>query len=90
MTATVRVWCIGADRTEMYAAHSEEELRTMYVEMVGEDQTVEDFAEYCEELSPEEMDAEIDFNDDGKIIKTTWRKVAEGGRVPAQISTSYN
>jgi hypothetical protein len=87
----VRVWCIGPDSTEYYAAHDEAELRKMYVEMVGEEQAAEDFAAYCVEVPQSAMDEPFDWTDeDGRRIKTTWRKQINDAYVPCQISTGYN
>jgi hypothetical protein len=90
-TRPVRVWCIGPDETEYYAAHDEAELRQMYVEMVGEEQTVEDFAAHYQEVPQSAMDVEFDWTDeDGVRGKTTWRKQINEAYVPCQVSTGYN
>lgn len=60
--ATVRVWQIGTDGTEYYAARSEEEMKAFYFVM----------------------------DEDGKEVKTTWRKLAESSTLPCQISSGYN
>ena len=86
----MKVFCIGSDGTEYYAANSEEEMRRCYVETVGEEQAKEDIDSGFEEIPEENMDVEFDFNDDGKQINTTWRKLAEGADPGAQISTGYN
>jgi hypothetical protein len=87
----IRVWQIGPDGTEYYAAHSEEELRAWYVKAVGEKQAAEDFAEFWE-VPASKMDEEFEFNDGGEIRKTTWRKLADEIAVsncPTQISSGY-
>lgn len=85
----IYVWQIGPDGTEYYAAHSEEEMKAYYREMCGsEDHCEEDLRDNFEEV---DLDQEIDFNDEGKVTRTTWRKVAESaGKLPTQISTGYN
>lgn len=87
----VRVWQIGSDGTEFYAAHSEEEMKDFYRELVGtEDYCETDLRDHFEEVPAAAMDAEVEFNDDGKIIRTTWRKLAASASLPTQISSGYN
>jgi len=84
----LRVWVIGSDGTEVYAAHSEEEMKQYYREMCGTE-------EYCEEdlrdnfTEITNLDAEFEFNDDGNTITTTWKKLAEESHLPCQLSTAY-
>ncbi len=82
---TIRVWQIGPDGTEYYAAHSEEEMREWY--KATADNWEEDLRDHFEEQDP---DAEFDFNDDGVVTRTTWRKLAEEQQLPSQLSTGYN
>lgn len=89
-TDTVRIWCIGGDGTEYYAAHSEEEMRQFYVWLVGKEDAERDMADHFSEVPQSAMDVEFDWDDDGKKIKTTWRKQVEGAHIPCQISTGYN
>jgi hypothetical protein len=85
----VRVWQIGPDGTEYYAAHSEEEMKQWYRENVGDESAEGDLRDYFEEVT--DLDAEFDFNDDGEKTRTTWRKLAEDqAHLPTQISTGYN
>ena len=87
----VRVWCIGPDQTEYYAAHSFKELRNFYVELVGEEQTKEDFKAHCKEVSQSCLDDEFKFNREGETITTTWCElIEECDSLPNQISTGYN
>lgn len=87
----VRIWCIGPDGTEYFAAHSRKELIKMYIEMVGREQQEEDFAAHCEEVPQSCLDDEFDWTDEeGRKVKTTWRKQIECALIPGQISTSYN
>lgn len=87
----VRVWCIGPDQTEYFAAHDEVELRQMYVDMVGEEQTNEDFSAHYEEVPQSAMDALLDWTDEeGRRIKITWRQIINEAYVPCQVSTGYN
>ena len=86
----VRVWIVGGDGTEYYAAHSEEELRAFYIRMVGAEQAELDFADGLEEVQQADMEAEIEMDDDGEKRRTTWRKELEGAAIPSQISTGYN
>ena len=84
----VRVWQIGPDGTEYYAAHSEEEM-IAYYKSLGTDTEEEDLRDYFEEVT--DLDTEFDFNDDGEKKRTTWRKLAEEqATLPTQISTGYN
>lgn len=85
-----KIWCIGADRTEYYAAHSEEEMRQFYIGLVGKQQAEEDFEGCFEELAESELDAEFEMEEDGEKRKTTWRKELIGAHIPCQISTGYN
>lgn len=86
----VRVWQIGPDGTEYYAARSEEEMKAYYRQIVGDDESCdEDLRDHFEEVK--DLDAEFDFNDDGEKTRTTWRKLAEDqAHLPTQISTGYN
>lgn len=91
-TQTIRVWQIGPDGTEYYAAHSEEEMKRFYRQLLGpRDKAIadDDLSLYFEEVT--DLDEEFDFNDDGEKTKTTWRKLAESsGELPTQISTGYS
>lgn len=85
---TIRVWQIGPDGTEYYAAHSEEEMKDWYRKTVGEEQAAEDMDDF-EEVH--DLDTVMPFDDDGVKTTTTWRKLAEDcPELPAQISTGYN
>jgi hypothetical protein len=85
----VKVWQIGPDGTEYYAAHSEEEMKKYYREICGsEEHCEEDLREHFEEIT--NLDAEFDFNDEGEKKRMTWRKLAEDQELPCQISTGYN
>lgn len=87
----IRVWQIGTDGTEYYAARSEEEMKAYYRELCGsEDHCESDLRDHFEEIPAEQLDAEFDFEEDGKMIRTTWRKLAEQCDSPSQISTGYN
>lgn len=87
---SVRVWQIGPDGTEYYAATSELEMWEYYVDLVGYTQAREDFDdESTYELEPEEIDSVFTFNDDGELIATSWRQLAEDSVLPAQIGTGY-
>jgi hypothetical protein len=87
MASEIRVWQIGPDGTEYFAARSEEEMRAYYALL--SDTAEEDLRDYFEEVS--DIDAEFDFNDDGEMKRMTWRKLAEEcAELPCQISTGYN
>jgi len=89
----IRVWCIGPDGTEYYAAHSEAEMRQFYIEMVGKEQAEEDFAADFTEVPSSKLDEEFDeLDESGKVIgRTTWRKrIAVETRIPTQIASGYN
>ena len=89
MSDAIRVWQIGPDGTEYYAAHSEQEMREYYLNIVGREMGEEDLRDYFEEVTG--LDIEFDFNDDGEKKRTTWRKLAEKcDELPCQISTGYN
>jgi hypothetical protein len=88
MSEQVRVWQIGPDGTEYYAAHSEEEMKSYYRDLCGSEEYCEDnLKNYLEEVT--DLDREFQFNDDGKITKTSWRKLAEEAQLPTQLSSSY-
>lgn len=90
MSELVRIWCIGGDMTEYYVAHSEEEMRQYYISLVGKKEAESDMADHFAEVPQSAMDVEFDWDDDGKKIKTTWRKQIENALAPCQISTGYN
>ena len=89
---TIRVWQIGPDGTEYYAARSEQEMRDWYRALFGPGEQIdceEDLRDHFEEIT--DIDAEMDFNDDGEKKRTTWRKLAEEyAELPCQLSTGYN
>ena len=90
----IRVWQIGPDGTEYYAAFSEQEMRSFYRSLLGsrpEDQreAEHDLKHHFDEV--ENLDEEFEFNDDGQKLITTWRKLAATATsLPCQISTGYN
>ena len=86
----IRVWCIGGDGTEYYAAHSLEELGQFYLGLVGWQQLLEDVSSGFRELSNTELDAKFDFDEDGVVRRTSFRKLAKEAKLPNQISTGYN
>lgn len=87
--SAIRVWQIGPDGTEYYAAHSEQEMREYYKTLVDEETWTEDLRDYFEEVT--DIDKEFNFNDDGEHRKTTWRQLAqECTALPCQLSTGYN
>jgi len=89
LTPKVRVWCIGAENTEYYAAYSEEEMRQFYIEMVGSKHAEEDFAACFEEVPVSELDVEFELVEQGKHVKTSWLKlIALHESIPALIRTS--
>lgn len=87
----VRVWCIGPDKTEFYAAHSEEQMREFYLEMVGRKHAEADFAAYFQEVPESELDTEFDLGGEGNPVKMTWRKLIQlHETIPAQIKTAFD
>jgi hypothetical protein len=73
------VFQIGPDGTEYFAANPEEEVKAFYREIYGsEEHCEEDLREHFEEVTG--IDLEFDFNDDGEMKRTTWRKLAEDCR----------
>ena len=88
---SVRVWCIGPDKTEFYAAHSEGQMREFYIEMVGRKHAEADLAAYFQEVPESELDIEFSLGEEGNAAKTTWRKLIElHEALPAQIKTAFN
>jgi hypothetical protein len=84
----VRVWCIGAEKTEYYAAYSEDEMREFYSEMVGSKHAEADFAACFEEVPASELDVEFELVEQGKHVKTSWLKlIALHESFPALIKT---
>jgi hypothetical protein len=71
----VRVWCIGAEKTEYYAAYSEENIRQFYIEMVGSKQAENDFAACFEEVPEQELNQSFELAGEGTHVKTTWLKL---------------
>ena len=91
ITAKIRVWCIGGDGTEYYAAHSLEELGQFYLDLVGWQQLLEDVSSGFRELSKAQLDAKFDFSEeDGTVRRTSFRKLAKDAKLPNQLSTGYN
>jgi len=92
----IRAWVIGCDGTEVYVAHSEEEMRQYYIELVGEADAAEDLAAHFTEIPQDQMDVERNFSEEnpetGKFEKvlTSYRKLALEGEIPGQILSSYN
>jgi hypothetical protein len=88
-TQTIRVWQIGPDGTEYFAAHSEEEMRAYY-RLNSDPETCEgDLKDDFQEVS--DLDEEFEFDDDGENKITTWRKLADSAtELPCQVSTGYN
>lgn len=87
MSDEVKVWQIGPDGTEYFAARSEEEMREWY--KLNCDTWEEDLRDYFEEVTG--LDIEFEFDDDGDKERTTWRKLALSyPELPCQISTGYN
>jgi|ERR1700733_6382708 len=88
----VRVWQIGPDGTEYYAAHSEEEMKRYYRALLGpgnRGDAIHDLKHNFKEVG--DLDEEFEFDDDGEKKTTTWRKLAESaGVLPCIISTGYN
>ncbi|MDR3793510.1 MAG: hypothetical protein P4L03_09020 [Terracidiphilus sp.] len=87
----IRVWCIGAEKTEYYAAYSEEDLRQFYIEMVGSKQAEDDFAACFEEVPEPELDRVFELAEEGTHVKTTWLKlIGLHESFPALIRTGDN
>lgn len=86
MSNEIKVWQIGPDGTEYYAARSEQEMREWYAGI--SDTAEEDLRDYFEPV--EDIDTEFDFNDEGEMKKTTWRKLAEeSSELPNQLASGY-
>jgi hypothetical protein len=87
----IRAWIIGLDGTEVYVAHSEEEMRQYYTDLVGAEDAAEDLAKNFTEIPQDQMDEELNFKQEnpvtGKVetVTTTYRKLAEEGDIPSQI-----
>jgi len=85
----IRVWQIGPDGTEYYAARSEKEMRAYYRHNSDPATCESDLREEFHEVT--DLDEQFEFNDDGEKKLTTWRELAESaGVLPCQISTGYN
>lgn len=86
--ARIRVWCIGSDGTEMFAAYSKAEVRKYY-RSLGTPECEDELKNYFSELS--DIDRRFRFKDgNGKTVVTTWREIAAECDLPAQVGTSYN
>jgi hypothetical protein len=89
---TIRVWQIGPDGTEYFAANSEDEMKQYYRQMLGareKAQADHDLIHHFEEVG--DLDEEFEFDDDGEKRMTTWRRLAQSAsELPCQISTGYN
>ena len=85
-----KVWCIGPDETEYYAARSETEMKEYYISLVGEQQAKDDFEDHFELVPESKMDAEFDFHpENGDVTQTTWRKLLRDAILPSQVSSGY-
>lgn len=82
----VRAWHIG-EYGEVYAAHSEEEIKAYYIGLVGRQQADEDFESEFRELTDEEMRAEVT---DADGVSWSWLSIAQTVNLPEQIGTLYN
>jgi hypothetical protein len=95
MEQPIRAWHIGK-HGEIFAGRcTEEQMKQWFRELVsiGDDYSEADerIDDCFEEISQEEMDVEREWIDgDGKETRTTFRKEAEDGMLPCQISTTYN
>lgn len=84
----IRVWSIGED-SELFAAHSEEEVRSYYTDMVGNADAEQAFDDHFEELP--DLDLAHEYDNDGKKEILTLRELIEmNAPPPCQISTSYH
>jgi hypothetical protein len=91
MTEEVKVWSIG-ESSELYAAHSEEEVKRYYTELVGEEDAAEGLKCHFELVAEGDgLDDEHEYDDEGvKKTLSFHQLIAMNGPVPTQISTSYN
>lgn len=90
MTEEIHVYIIGPDGTEVYAAHSEEEMKNYYRKLCGGENFCEhDLKHHFSEIK--DIDSEfVTVNEDGQQFITTWRKLAKLANIPNQLSTGYN
>lgn len=87
----LKVWSIG-ENTELYAAHSEEEVKKYYRELVGDEEAEEAFADHFELVAEgESLDEEAEYDCDGEKKMVSFRQLIQmNGPVPTMVSTSYN
>lgn len=84
----VRVWSIG-ESSELFAAHSEEEMRNYYTKMVGKGDAERAFADHFEEQT--DFESAYEYDDEGKKALLTLRDLINmNAPAPCQISSSYN
>ena len=100
MEQPIRAWHIG-EYGEIYAGRcTDEEIKQWFREQISSNgdhsEADEQIAECFEEISQDEMDRERDWHSDdvpdGESAdgRSNYRKEAEGGALPCQISTQYN
>ena len=90
MTEAVRLWRIG-ESSEVYAAHSEEQVKAYMTKILGEEEARGCIADLFEEIPESDFDIELPWTDENGIkSKSTWRRqIAEYKTIPCQISTGY-
>lgn len=85
----VHVYVIGSDGTEVYAAHSREQMEEWY-RKTGSDYAEEDLRDHFEEIA--DIDTPMIFKNEesGNLETTTYRALALDSDLPTQLLTSYN
>lgn len=91
MNEDIKVWSIGED-SELFAGHSEEEVKRFYTTLVGEDDALQAIEDHFELVAEgESLNDEHEYNCDGAKRMLSFRQLIElCGSMPMQISTSYN
>ena len=90
MTTEIHVYHIG-EYGEVFAAHSEQEVKDYYRDLYSYTQEEADkrFADEFREITDLDTPFKMKDSDDGSEAMTTWRKLAEDCDLPTQLSTMY-
>lgn len=88
MEQEVHVYCIGSDGTEMYAAHSREQMEEWYRKISHNAE--EDLRNHFSEIT--DIDRPVTFKNEemGYLETTTYRQLALESDLPTQLATGYN
>lgn len=88
MEQQVHVYVIGSDGTEVYAAHSTEEMKEWYRKITPDHE--EDLTHNFSEIADIDTPMKFKNEETGEIETTTYRQLALDNDLPGQLLTGYN